>query len=71
MLQQDVHPKVVQERLGHAEISLTLNTYSHVLKGMQEEAAAKLDEVLIPVEVTGELQQIDKAEHIESAENEF
>ena len=39
MLQQNVHPKVVQERLGHSDISLTLNTYSHVMPGMQEEAA--------------------------------
>ena len=37
-----VHPKVVQERLGHANISITLNTYSHVAAGMQEEAAARV-----------------------------
>lgn len=36
MLQQGIHPKVVQERLGHADISLTLNTYSHVLPDIQE-----------------------------------
>jgi integrase len=41
MLQQGVHLKIVQERLGHSEISLTLNTYSHVLPAMQEEAADK------------------------------
>jgi integrase len=34
------HPKVVQEKLGHANISLTLGLYSHVLPGMQEAAAA-------------------------------
>ena len=34
------HPKVVQEMLGHASITLTLDTYSHVLPGMQEESAA-------------------------------
>jgi integrase len=51
MLQQNVHPKVVQERLGHADISLTLNTYSHVLPGMQEEAAEKIDEILTMVNV--------------------
>lgn len=38
LLQQGVHPKVVQERLGHANISMTLDTYSHVVPGMQEEA---------------------------------
>ncbi len=38
------HPKVVQEMLGHASITLTMDTYSHVLPGMQEESAALLDE---------------------------
>ncbi len=46
MLQQGVHPKVVQERLGHANINLTLGTYSHVLPGMQGDAAHKLDTLL-------------------------
>ena len=41
MLQQGTHPKIVQEHLGHSDISLTLNTYSHVLPSMQEEAAEK------------------------------
>jgi len=34
------HPKVVQEKLGHANISMTLDLYSHVVPGMQESAAA-------------------------------
>jgi integrase len=38
-----VHPKVVSERLGHASIGITLDTYSHVLPSMQEEAADKID----------------------------
>jgi integrase len=46
LLAQGVHPKIVQERLGHAQISLTLDTYSHVLPSMGQEAAAKLDGVL-------------------------
>ncbi len=50
MLQQGIHPKVVQERLGHADISLTLNTYSHVMPDIQEEAAEKLDLILAPHE---------------------
>lgn len=41
-LQAGVHPKVVQERLGHSSISITLDLYSHVAPGMQEEAAAKI-----------------------------
>ena len=51
MLQQGVHPKVVQERLGHSSISLTLDTYSHVIPSMQQEAAEKMDEILTPVAV--------------------
>ena len=46
LLAQGVHPKVVQERLGHASISLTMDTYSHVIEGMQQEAAARLDAML-------------------------
>jgi integrase len=37
------HPKVVQERLGHSTIRMTLDTYSHVIPGMQEKATQKLD----------------------------
>jgi integrase len=46
LLAAGVHPKVVQERLGHSQIGITLDIYSHVLPSMQEEAAARLDEVL-------------------------
>ena len=46
LLQQGVHPKVVQERLGDAQISLTLDTYSHVIPSLQREAAASLDALL-------------------------
>jgi integrase len=52
MLQQGIHPKVVQERLGHSQISLTLDTYSHVLPSMQEDAAQKLDDLVMPVAFT-------------------
>ncbi|HZA21346.1 MAG TPA: tyrosine-type recombinase/integrase [Dehalococcoidia bacterium] len=48
MLSQGVHPKVVQERLGHANISMTLDTYSHVLPGLQEAAALRLDQASTP-----------------------
>ncbi|HTM55423.1 MAG TPA: site-specific integrase, partial [Pirellulales bacterium] len=47
LLAAGVHPKVVQERLGHAQISLTLDTYSHVLPTMHKEAASRLDSVLV------------------------
>ena len=48
MLKQGIHPKIVQERLGHSSISVTLDTYSHVAPGMQEAAATRFDEVLSP-----------------------
>jgi len=38
-----VHPKVVQELLGHSNITVTLNIYSHVLPSIQQEAMDKLD----------------------------
>lgn len=41
-LQAGLHPKVVSERLGHASVSITLDTYSHAIPAMQEEAAAKV-----------------------------
>ena len=43
MLVSNIHPKVVSERLGHSRVSLTLDTYAHMLPGMQEEAAAAID----------------------------
>jgi integrase len=41
-LQAGIHPKVVQERLGHANISITLDTYSHVTAGLHEDAAEQV-----------------------------
>lgn len=41
-----VSPKVVQHRLGHANVGITLNTYTHVLPSMDEDAAEKLDNAL-------------------------
>ena len=40
LLSKNVNPKIVQEMLGHATISQTMDTYSHVLPGMQDEATA-------------------------------
>lgn len=45
LLELGENPKVVQERLGHSQISLTLDTYSHVLPDMQQQAADKLDKL--------------------------
>jgi integrase len=46
MLRQGAHPKIVSERLGHAAIAITLDTYSHVVPGLQAAAAAQLDALL-------------------------
>ena len=46
LLAQGVNPRVVMETLGHSQVSLTLNTYTHVLPALQREAAAKIDAVL-------------------------
>ncbi len=46
MLKQGIHPKIVQERLGHASIQITLDTYSHVAPGLQEAVAALFDKGL-------------------------
>jgi integrase len=48
MLKQGVHPKVVQERLGHAIISTTLDLYSHVAPGLQQAAAEGFDKMVLP-----------------------
>ncbi len=61
MLQQGIHPKIVQECLGHSDISMTLNTYSHVLPSMQEDAAEKMDELLKPIDVSGELKHLSES----------
>jgi len=46
LLAAGVHPKVVQERLGHSQISLTLDTYSHVIPSLQSEAAEQFETIL-------------------------
>jgi integrase len=43
LLANGVHPKIAQERLGHSSIGITLDLYSHVMPGMQADAAAKVD----------------------------
>jgi integrase len=47
LLQAGIHPRVVMERLGHSSIRVTLDTYSHVVGGLQEAAAQRLDEFLL------------------------
>lgn len=51
MLLRGAKPKVISEALGHASVAFTMDTYSHIIEGMQEDAMALLDEVL-PVGVS-------------------
>jgi integrase len=46
LLSQGVHPKVASERLGHSKIGITLDLYSHVLPGMEADAAERVDAAL-------------------------
>lgn len=44
LLGMKVHPKIVQELLGHSQISMTMDIYSHVLPSMQEEVMQKINQ---------------------------
>jgi integrase len=57
MLAAGIHPKVASERLGHSRVGITLDLYSHVLPGMQEDAAARVDEAF-------QIAQKNRAENI-------
>ena len=46
MLASNIHPKIVQERLGHSSIAITMDIYSHLMPNMQGEAAAAVDGVM-------------------------
>jgi site-specific recombinase XerD len=46
LLSLHVHPKVVQELLGHTQISMTMDIYSHVLPGIQQDAIGRLNDAL-------------------------
>ena len=46
MLVQGVHPKIVQERLGHSTIAITVDTYTHVAPGLQAAAALAFDDIV-------------------------
>lgn len=45
LLEMGEHPKVVQEMLGHSQVSMTLDTYSHIIPGLKERAASKLNDI--------------------------
>jgi len=47
LIQAGVNPRVVQQRLGHADVNITLNTYTHVLPEMDMDAAERLGEIML------------------------
>ena len=47
LLSKNANPKVVSEMLGHANVAITLDTYSHVLPGMGDQAAAAMEDALL------------------------
>jgi integrase len=49
LLAQGVHPRLVMELLGHSQIAVTMNTYSHVIPALRKEAADKMEEILRPM----------------------
>ena len=52
MLTAGVHPKVASERLGHSQIAITLDLYSHVIKGLDEDAAERMETAMLGVKIT-------------------
>jgi integrase len=46
LMAEGLNPKVVSERLGHSSVAITLDVYSHVLPGMQQEASERLENLL-------------------------
>jgi integrase len=43
-----IHPKIVSEMLGHSSVWITLDTYRHLIPGMQEAAAEAMEDALFP-----------------------
>jgi integrase len=66
LMKQGVHPKIVQERLGHSSIRITLDIYSHVLPGLQQDAALAFDRRL-----AGHLRDDTATEPISEPEQHF
>jgi integrase len=63
LLRHGVHPKVVQERLGHASITMTLDTYSHLIPSMQREA---INKIKLFAEKTGREPRVNSSRGIRS-----
>ena len=51
MLNHGIPPLIVSRRLGHSKVSITLDTYGHLMPEMQNEAAELMDELVTPVAI--------------------
>jgi len=67
LLTMRVHPKIVQELLGHNQISMTMDIYSHVLPTMQGDAMSRLNDALMHQQEDEELSEDDDDEGLASA----
>lgn len=70
MLLRGAKPKVISEALGHSSVAFTMDTYSHIIEGMQSEAMALLDEVL-PAGINGNNAKITPKLDIKSLKTEI
>lgn len=61
LLEAGVHPKIVSDRLGHSQIGITLDLYSHATPTLQQEAAEVLDRVLAPNTATIDSPRVSEA----------
>jgi len=60
MLKLGVHIKLVSETLGHSQVDLTLNTYSHLAPGLQEDATARLNSAVYSVHALNTVNSANK-----------
>ena len=58
MVKAGIHPRIVQERLGHSSVTITLDTYSHITPGLQEAAAESFDKLLNGRRENGVVQKV-------------
>lgn len=64
MLKLGVHIKLVSETLGHSRVDLTLNTYSHLAPGLQDDATAKLNTALYGVQAVNASNTVNKVDSV-------
>jgi integrase len=70
MLMGGTHPKIAAERLGHSDISITLRTYSHVMPGLQQEAAEALDQLVGAIPVVLPMPDVNSPSTVDRDRNE-